>query len=288
MPPLKALSDLPARLETPQDFYEFLTLYDFAAEGEAAGEFVFRGHHHAARSDLSTSLMRTTCAKQVDTATEQAVLARFRGYAASLIPHHFNMWDILAMAQHHGVPTRLLDWTSSPLIALHFAIRHREQKTDGVVWVADPTEFNAHAPQPLQDALTEEGLLWYTTALLGRVCPTVEAFDALAGDGTGRREFALFLEPPSYEARIANQFSLFSVTSAPALDLGAALPDGPDNGLKRVEVDAAMAPFIRLFLDQNNVTERILFPGLDGIAEYLKRTASDHFPLGSCEPEEVD
>lgn len=50
-----------------------------------------------------------------------------------------NEWEWLTLAQHHGMPTRLLDWTFNPLVAAYFAVE-KESSEDGAIWVFSDTE----------------------------------------------------------------------------------------------------------------------------------------------------
>ncbi len=50
-----------------------------------------------------------------------------------------NEWEWLSMAQHHGLHTRLLDWSTNPLVALYFAVQNYTQKNIPVVWSVAPS-----------------------------------------------------------------------------------------------------------------------------------------------------
>jgi FRG domain len=213
--------------------------------------------------DLQTSLMRLGEGYDKQ---EGHLLRNFRKYALREAVHGDSVWNWLALGQHHGLPTRLLDWTYSPYVALHFATQDVEQfNVDGVVWSVDYIQTNRLLPDRLKRLLAEEGSDVFTIEMLGRIAPTLPEFDRLAAD-----RFVLFLEPPSLDERIVNQFALFCVMSGPEARLDRWLDEHSDC-FQRLIIPAALKWEVRDKLDQANITERVLFPGLDGLSRWLKR-----------------
>ena len=80
-------------------------------------EVWYRGHRNRTWT-LEASTFRTENHRNA----ERAMLARFRQEAAATgMPYAFDEWGWIAFAQHHELPTCLLDWSQSPLVALYFA-----------------------------------------------------------------------------------------------------------------------------------------------------------------------
>ena len=208
-----------------------------------------------------------------------ALLRNFRKYAHSEGIRADSVWDWLALGQHRGLPTRLLDWTYSPLVALHFATEHPQDfETDGVVWCVNFVEANTTLPRKLKRILDAEGSQTVTVDMLGSF-PTLRAFDALA-----REPFVVFMEPPAIDRRILNQFALFSLMSSPLASMDDWIAAHPDL-CRRVVVPAALKWEIRDKLDQANINERILFPDLDGLSRWLTRY---YLPTKGLAPDDRD
>jgi FRG domain len=234
---------------------------------ESLGRFrsplAYRGMQDA-RFDLTTSLVRLGGEYEKH---EDDLVRNFRKYS---FPQIRNMgdsvWHWLAMGQHHGLPTRMVDWTYSPLVALHFATADLELfGCDSVVWCVNYVETNKMLPNSLKAILDEADSNIFTAEMLSEAANSLPEFERLSDD-----DFVAFLEPPSLDERIVNQYALFSLMSRPGSDLGQWLKAHP-HVFRRIIIPATLKWEIRDKLDQANITERVLFPGMDGLSRWLKR-----------------
>jgi hypothetical protein len=233
--------------------------------GRFRSPYAFRGLSRT-NHELSNSLIRLS-AGQIDLSKLEVSLVRnFRKYAhAQTVAPVDSIWHWLALGQHHGLPTRLVDWTYSPFVALHFATESpADFGGDGVVWCVNFVEANRLLPSRLKTILEAEHSDTFTVEMLGEF-PSLRAFDAL-----GRDPFVIFIEPPSLDARILNQFALFSLMPTPSARLDHWL-EGHPKLFRRVVVPAELKWEVRDKLDQANISERTLFPGLDGLSRWLER-----------------
>lgn len=224
----------------------------------------FRGA--AVPHPLLNSLVRLAAGKAAVERLEVSLLRNFKKYAHATASERIDsIWHWLAVAQHHGLPTRMTDWTYSPFVALHFAtIDPATYDVDGAVSCVNFVEAHRLLPKRLRSILEEEHSDTLTVEMLSEF-RTLHAFDSLS-----RETFIAFIEPPSLDSRIVHQFALFSLMSNPAASLEAWMQAHPQL-CRRVIVPAELKWEVRDKLDQANINERTLFPGLDGLSRWLVR-----------------
>jgi hypothetical protein len=197
---------------------------------------------------------------------EAHLLRNFIRHARPYLPSPpANDWELLVTAQHHGVPTRLLDWTYSPLIAAHFATRERLSAEAAAVWRLDWQQVHhTFGLPPLALLITDLETLWAEAEPL---TPWV-MFDAPAT----ARPFACLIDPPALDVRIVVQSATFTLCADTTQPFDSFLAQhGLQAVLTKFIIPATHTARVRDQLDLIGIDERHLFPDLDGVATALRR-----------------
>lgn len=213
--------------------------------------------------DLVPSLNRV-CAH--DLSLESHVFRQFRKYGYAELADYEGFWSLLPVAQHHGLPTRLLDWTYSPMVAAHFATEDTDfYDRDGVIWQLDLKQFKQQMPELLQKKLKDSDSNIFTIGMLEKLIPNFEWMKSLSDE-----PYAIFFEPSSMIDRIVNQYALFSVVSDSSVLLSD-LIDQKQIHSKKIIIPKEVKLEIRDKLDYINISERMIYPGLDGVCKWITR-----------------
>ena len=136
---------------------------------------------------------------------------------------------------------------------------------DCAVWRIDITELHQLLPEKYRAVLRANKTSIFSVDMLNTVAPSPDLYDRDMGDSA-----MVVIEPPSIDPRIINQYSFFSVIPTAMSDIEGFLERNTKNTVKYV-IPRGLRWRIRDMLDQLNVSERIVYPGLDGLSRWIGR-----------------
>ena len=256
------------RINTLEDLMPLLSEQEYRPElGRNRSGYLYRGMPDSSYR-MVTSLSR--CCKGLQKTLEPAILNNFAKYAVredEMVMH--NVWLQMITGQHNGLPTRLLDWTHSALVALHFAMTEENlaemDAHDCIVWRIDMNEQIKHLPEKYRLAVGREQTTMFSVQMMNKLAPTLDQYDEDMGDHS-----MVIIEPPSTNNRIIMQYSFFSAIPSGMADIETFLNDHTNNTVKYI-IDRNLRWRVRDMLDSLNISERMLFPGLDGLSKWIAR-----------------
>lgn len=172
-------------------------------------------------------------------------------------------WEWYFMMQHHGAPTRLLDWTEGALIALYFAVRDNNEDRDAAMWILDPWWLNKLIvgqreviPPGAEIGLSSEDAKRYKRWLPARYSTAKLPSKPVA------------VYPTHSARRISTQRSCFTIHGSDKEALGI-LAIQADSRIIKVIIPKAAISTIKTQLSVTGIDEVTIYPDLDGLGRYL-------------------
>lgn len=178
-----------------------------------------------------------------------------------------NKWEWYFLMQHHGSPTRLLDWSEGALIGLYFAVRQSRGFHDAAVWMLDPWWLNGGSTGSQEVVLPgDPDILAKDKRLTDRWLPT--RFDKRKWAKMPRRAAAVY--PGHMIRRIGAQRSCFTIhgTDVRGLDR---LASHPKSHLIKIVIPSFRVQAIRRDLETCGIDDITVFPDLEGLSRAVTR-----------------
>jgi hypothetical protein len=178
---------------------------------------------------------------------ERETLEKFKSRApAHLTFRPSNEWEWLMLGQHHGLPSRLLDWTTNPLVALYFACSGDNYRSD-------------------------DGAV-YRLSGLEQLRPDHFVYPDFSNPFKIERDFYIY--PPHISPRIIAQSSAFTVSKNPIVPLEISPIDKEKGPNDKIIINAVAKDRILQQLRDLGIGPATLFPDLDGLCKQITLEAS--------------
>ncbi len=214
----------------------------YVNENFTCGHYIYRGVADGEQHKLIPSVGRDD---SYDIDNEKETFKQFKRRSHSTVTSSpKNDWEWLAIAQHHGLPTRLLDWTISPLVALFFATQPKLKENK------------------IEDCCENGGAV-YALHFCNYINIEVDK------DPFEYNKFGVF-QPPHIATRITGQAGVFTIQPEPDKELIIEKDNRFPDEIVKIEFSKEATRVIQSQLFKLGMRYDMLFPDLDGFAKGIK------------------
>lgn len=182
--------------------------------------------------------------------------------------YNYSHWEWYHLMQHYGMPTRLLDWSESPLVALYFAIDNDKSSSAPCVWVLDPFGLNN---------LSADKKVVFFSDPSGQTEEDREAIDRYKFDVEALPRFPLAISPPYIDNRLQIQMGCFTIHGRVKNGLYNMSKEGDEYILIKLKIRRKSVPKLRKQLLTCGISKSYLFPGLESLSEEITTYTLDKF-----------
>ena len=174
-------------------------------------------------------------------------------------------WDKLFLMQHYGIPTRLLDWSENPFVAIYFALSkvNSKSETDAVVWMCNPTKWNRCSLSHIS----------FSGEVLDESSDQVRQYSI--GSPIEQMPMKPIMIYGTYNSpRIVAQRGGFALFGQ-GLETMEKIYEGDSfekDCLKKLKIPRSAIPEMRNSLFRKGFTESVVYPDFEGLSAELKRT----------------
>jgi hypothetical protein len=203
---------------------------------------------------------------------ELNILSRFKHRSVPYLNRSLqNDWEYLFLMQHFGIPTRLLDWTENPYIALYFALisalfnielKIPHYTHDAAVWVLDPTAWNRHVLQGIG----------FQGSVLSPQDERLKGY-APSSDLTLMNILPIALYGTHNSPRIVAQRGVFTIFGKNTTPMEEVYVNNnfPQDGLLKLVIPAQHIAALLKAITSSGITDSVIYPDMDGLAREIKR-----------------
>lgn len=253
---VNSFSDLLSKIETFQDGRDFAW---------------YRGS-----GDVSYSLVPTLARKKPKVSTnelnriEKGIANSFAQRSPPFVDINFaNEWRTLFFMQHHGIPTRLLDWSESPFVGLYFALTSVRRGLNGnpasdvALWMCDPVAWN-------RTALSH---ITFSGDILDEYCEEIKAYSP-SSDIDQRAAIPIMIYGTHNSPRIVAQRGVFALFGKGTDGMEKVFTEGnfPGESLQKLIIPKVNVDQFLKSLHRKGFAESTIYPDLFGLSLEIKRS----------------